>query len=78
MDIPKGYKVDELPQSVRVRLNQDGMFEYIIEATATTIQLKSRIIISKATFTNDDYNNLRDFFARIVKKHSEQIVLKKS
>jgi hypothetical protein len=78
MEIPKGYKVDELPQSVRVRLNEDGIFEYIIEATATTIQLRSRIVISRATFINEDYSTLREFFARIVKKHSEQIVLKKS
>ena len=33
MDIPKGYKVDEMPKSARVMLNEnEGMFEYIISA----------------------------------------------
>jgi hypothetical protein len=31
MEVPKGYKVDELPKSARVSLNEnEGMFEYII------------------------------------------------
>ena len=29
------------------------------------------------TFTPEDYNGLRDFFAFIVKKQNEQIVMKK-
>jgi len=78
MEIPKGYKVEELPKSIKVELNDaDGFFEYIIDNDASAIHLRSRIVINKATFSNDDYTTLRDFFGYIVKKHSEQIVLKK-
>ncbi|HEX6914979.1 MAG TPA: DUF3857 domain-containing protein [Chitinophagaceae bacterium] len=78
MEIPKGYKVEELPKSTRVRLNEDeGMFEYIINATATNIQFRCKLSINKANFEKADYQTLRDFFAMVVKKESEQIVLKK-
>jgi len=33
--------------------------------------------MKKAYFDPDEYNTLRDFFAYIVKKQSEQIVFKK-
>lgn len=78
MEIPKGYKVDELPKSSRVRLNEDeGTFEYIISASATHIQFRSKVSVNRAIFSNEDYDSLRDFFGMIVKKHAEQIVLKK-
>lgn len=78
MEVPKGYKIDELPKSARVKLNDDeGMFEYIISNAGDKIQFRSRILLNKAIFAKEDYETLRDFFAMIVKKHSEQVVLKK-
>jgi hypothetical protein len=78
MEVPKGYMIDEAPKSTRVKFNDDeGMFEYLISAKGSTIQLRSRTMLKKATFAAEDYASLRDFFAMIVKKHSEQIVLKK-
>ena len=78
MDIPQGYMVDEIPKSTRVKLNEDeGMFEYLVSASGGIVQVRSKIQLHKATFQPEDYESLRDFFAYIVKKHSEQIVLKK-
>lgn len=78
MDMPKGYKVDELPKSTRVKLNDnEGMFEYLTANSSDVIQLRARLVINKANFTPDDYQTLRDFFAYIVKKEAEQIVFKK-
>lgn len=78
MEIPKGYVVEEMPKSARVMLNDDeGMFEYIIGKTGDRIQLRCKTVIKKATFYPEDYATLRDFFAFIVKKQAEQIVLKK-
>lgn len=79
MEIPKGYKVDELPKSVRVMLNDDeGTFEYIVNATPERVMLRSKIDIKKANFEPGDYQTLRDFFGHITKKHGEQIVFKKA
>jgi hypothetical protein len=78
MEIPNSYSVDEIPKSVKVSFNEtEGFFEYIIQKDDNNIQMRSRIKLNKANFQPDDYNTLRDFFAFIVKKQSEQIVFKK-
>jgi hypothetical protein len=78
MEVPKGYKVEELPKSARVMLNEDeGMFEYLIAESGGRIQLRCHTAIKKANFDPSDYQTLRDFFGYIVKKQAEQIVFKK-
>ncbi|MBS1654544.1 MAG: hypothetical protein JSU05_06855, partial [Bacteroidetes bacterium] len=79
MDIPKGYVVDELPKSLLLKLNEqdEGMFEYRISATETSVSLRSRIVLKRAVFLPEEYAMLREFFNYVVKKHNEQIVFKK-
>jgi transglutaminase-like putative cysteine protease len=78
MAIPDGYVVDELPKSAKVAFNGDqGSFEYMLAHEGDLIQLRCRLKLNKAWFAPDDYGSLRDFFAYVVKKESEQIVLKK-
>lgn len=78
MEIPKGYKVDELPKSIKIAFNGiDGYFEYNIQKEENLVQLRSHIKLRQAVFAAENYNNLRSFFAYIVKKQSEQIVFKK-
>ncbi|MEO5684731.1 MAG: DUF3857 domain-containing protein [Chitinophagaceae bacterium] len=78
MEIPEGYTVEEIPKSTKVAFNEDeGFFEYLVQKSADGIQLRSRLKINKATFTPEDYEGLRDFFAFVVKKQGEQIVLKR-
>jgi hypothetical protein len=78
MPIPDGYIVEEIPKSSLVKLNGDeGFFEYLLQAKDGFIQIRRRLVIKKANFTNIDYQTLRDFYAQIVKKESEQIVFKK-
>jgi hypothetical protein len=78
MDIPVGYVVDELPKQTRVNFNTDeGFFEYLITKDETSINMKCHLKLNKATFQPEDYEALRNFFGFIVKKESEQIVLKK-
>jgi hypothetical protein len=78
MDIPEGYMVDELPKSAKVAFNGDqGYFEYLIQQQGDKIQMRCRVRLNKAFFAPEDYSSLRDFFAFIVKKENEQIVLKK-
>lgn len=78
LEIPEGYVVDELPKSAKVALNGDqGLFEYLIGQQESMIQLRCHMKLNKAYFPAEDYSNLRDFFSYVVKKESEQIVLKK-
>ena len=78
IDIPEGYTVDDLPKNARVNLNEtDGSFDYMIQVQNDKIMLRSKLALKKATFSSEDYNTLRDFYAFVVKKQSEQIVSKK-
>ncbi|MBN9298071.1 MAG: DUF3857 and transglutaminase domain-containing protein [Filimonas sp.] len=78
MEIPKGYKVEEAPKSARLKLNEtEGIFEYLVSVDAARVQLRSKLALNKANFEAEDYQTLREFFAYVVKKHSEQIVFKK-
>lgn len=78
MEIPKGYKVEELPKSARVNFNEtEGKFEYIIAASNDLVQMRTRVMLNRARFEPEDYQTLRDFFTYVVKKQSEQIVFKK-
>lgn len=78
MEIPTGFKVDEVPKSVIIKLNGDeGFFEYLLRVEVNAIQMRSRIVLKKTDFASDEYQTLRDFYAQIVKKEAEQIVFKK-
>lgn len=79
MDVPNGYEVDELPKQIAVKLNEDGdgYFEYLITQSNNIISMRSRIKLQRALFAPEEYESIREFFAMVVNKHSEQIVLKK-
>jgi hypothetical protein len=78
LEVPPGYQVEELPKSAMVKLNEnEGVFQYIIGQTNNYIQFRSRIKLSRASFMPEEYSSLREFYDAIVKKHAEQIVLKK-
>jgi hypothetical protein len=78
MDIPKGYRVDEMPKSARIMLNQtDGIFEYLVQQNSTNIQMRVHLQIKRTYFPVGEYANVRDFFSYVVKKEKEQIVFKK-
>jgi hypothetical protein len=77
--VPEGYEVDELPKQTAVKLNDegDGYFEYLISQSGNIISMRSRIKLQRAYYAPEEYDLMREFFAMIVNKHNEQIVLKK-
>ena len=78
MDIPKGFKVEEMPQSTRIKLNEnEGIFEYIIQEDADHIQMQVHMKLNKSVFIPEEYNSLREFFSYVVKKENEKIIFKK-
>jgi hypothetical protein len=79
MEVPAGYVVDELPKQILAKYDEEGKsyFEYRIQHSGNTISLRSRIKLVRAYYEPDEYVGLREFFNMVVKKHNEQIVLKK-
>ena len=79
MEVPKGYKVEELPKQNLARFDEEGnsFFEYRISLSENLISFRSRVKIDRAFFLPEEYPILREFFNHIVSKQSEQIVFKK-
>jgi hypothetical protein len=78
ISIPEGYVIDELPKSVVVKLtNNAAKYMYNVTQTGNSISLSSNLQINSSLFSQDEYANLREFYAQLVAKQAEQIVLKK-
>lgn len=80
MEVPEGYTVDELPKQIVVKLDEAGksFFEYRVQVAGSTLSLRSRIKLDRAYYEPDEYENLREFFNLVVKKHGEQVVFKRT
>jgi len=74
--IPPGYKVDFLPD--RSTLN-DELFEldYFMEELHGSIHVSFSYSFKKAVYPAENYNRIKAFFDRVVKKGNEKIVLTK-
>ncbi len=79
MDVPDGYEIDELPKQMLIKFNEagDALLEYRLSASGSSITFRSRLLIKRTLFMPEEYENLREFFNIVVKKHNEQIVFKK-
>ncbi|MFD2248309.1 DUF3857 domain-containing protein [Pontibacter ruber] len=76
--IPADYELEESPKSTRIALpNNGGTFTYMVEKQGNTIQVLSKIIIAKPIYYAQEYPHLKEFYAQVVAKHAEQLVLKK-
>lgn len=76
--IPDGYAVDHLPVPALVILpEKGGKFTYNVVQNGNTITVISIINLNQTTFVSSQYEYIKTFFAQIVAKHAETIVLKK-
>lgn len=73
-----GVTVEEIPQAKALLLpNRAGKFNYSIMQSGNTLMITNHIAINQAMFNNLEYEGLREFFAQVVAKQAEQIVLKR-
>ncbi|MDZ7878536.1 MAG: DUF3857 domain-containing protein [Saprospiraceae bacterium] len=78
LTIPQGYKVEEMPKSVKYSLlDNAGSFQYISSVTGDRIQFMIKIQLDQLTFQPEDYEGVKQFFNQIAAKSAEQVVLKK-
>jgi len=76
--IPEGWDVEEMPQpKALVMPANSARYVYNITRMGNTINLSSQLIINKPLFSQEEYGPLRDFYAQIVAKQAEQVVLRK-
>jgi len=76
--IPEGYTVESVPTNANIKL-PDGSITllYSIQVDNNKIRLIYKRNINKSLFLPDEYPALKEFYNMIVKKHNEQIILKK-
>lgn len=78
LTIPEGYVVDELPKSKAMALPEGGgRFTFSASVVGNVINVTSNFQINRPIFGQPEYPQLREFYAQVVAKQAEQIVLKK-
>jgi hypothetical protein len=78
LTLPKGYDIEEMPQSTTETLgNKGGKYEYTATKTDKGIRLNIRIELRQLYFEVKDYGLVKAFFNQIAAKQAEQIVLRK-
>lgn len=79
IQIPEGWVVDEIPESVLIRLpEQAGEFRRIVQNNGNMISMNYRYMINKTRFMPLEYEGLKQFYDQMVDKLAQNIVLKKS
>lgn len=76
--IPNGYEVAQMPQPIRVMLPNDaGLFVFNTMEMGDILHVSSCIFLNQTVFLPNEYQGIRTFFDYIVRKHAEDIVLKR-
>lgn len=76
--IPEGYEVESIPTPQRV-LAEDRSFVFMYNVTqmGNTLHVVHDFSINKTLFLPNEYEALKSFYARVVDKHGEKVVLKR-
>ena len=78
INLPKGYTVESLPENGIFTFGDDlGSFKYLISNTNNTIQISTEMVINSSIITPDLYQGLKEFYAMVVSKENEKVVLAK-
>ncbi len=78
IDLPEGYEVKELPESIKMSLEgQGGSLQYRLSQRGNRLQLISEVKITTLQFEPEQYAALRNFFNLIAEKMTAQVVLSK-
>lgn len=76
--LPENYKIEEMPKSGKLTLNNNnGVINYIIQHNNGLIEVSYRFDLNQTIFPFSDYQFLQNFFTEVVNKNNALIVLKK-
>jgi hypothetical protein len=78
--IPKGFRIVSIPESVVLNgVGKDLVFDFSVtsDADQREVRIHSGIQVKRASFSKEEYNDIRQFFAGVVKSQNTLIELKK-
>jgi len=77
--VPDGYVIDEVPKSEKIVFNDNDIaLTYRITKTDKLIRVYYQYQLKKLLFLPQEYDNVKEFFSKLILKNSEMIVLKKT
>ena len=78
INLPEGYVVDELPQSLMIK-SEDGKLSCIIASgvDGSTLSSRCQIQVGKLFFTPEEYPFVKSFLDEVYKRLQDVIVIKK-
>jgi hypothetical protein len=77
--LPEGYKVESMPEAATLKLPDNSIvFSYKTSCTGNKLLVEYKRDINKILFLPEDYSMLKTLYDQLVKKHGEQVILKKS
>ncbi|MCB0564774.1 MAG: DUF3857 domain-containing protein [Phaeodactylibacter sp.] len=78
INIPEGYIVEELPESGRITLPDDGgKFDFLISENGGKVQVIYKVELRQLKFQPETYASIKNFINIILEKQGEQIVFRK-
>jgi len=79
ISIPEGYEIESIPESLSMSLPQDaGKFRYNIAADAGgMLRVSVETSMNYSALPAEFYPSLKEFYRKLVEKHTERVVLKK-
>lgn len=78
LQLPEGYTIESLPESQAMTLpNEYGSFKYQISQVQNSMQLLVNLDINSSIIPNTVYPDLKAFFAQLIQKENEKVVLAK-
>lgn len=79
MKLPAGYVVRDQPENVQLALPEKaGTFLYMVDVKNGRLMVHSRLKLNEMVFPAAYYDGLRSFFAQVVAKHAEPVVLQRA
>lgn len=78
INIPEGYAVESVPEPIAVALPENlGQFKYNISAENNMINARVETELNTPVIPADYYLDLKEFYAHIIKKEAEKVILTK-
>jgi len=78
INIPAGYAIESVPSPLHLTMEDNiGSFKFLIANKENQIQVSTMLDINYANVSADYYASLKSFFAKVIEKQTEKIVLKK-
>ncbi|MCE7041027.1 DUF3857 domain-containing protein [Dyadobacter sp. CY312] len=76
--LPEGYALEETPTPEIVSLvAKAGRFAYMVQQNGNMITVNSNVTLTKTNFSAEEYHDVKEFFERVVQRHSKPLVIRK-